>query len=129
MTITHGRSFAMRCTRTLGLGLALGGAGCASLSQATRDDVTARMASIQAPLSACFEAALTRNRKLGGTVVVGFVADKETGKFIEVAVKRNDLPDPELERCVIDQVASLKLDKPTGNRVGVEYPIEFAALD
>jgi hypothetical protein len=119
----------MRFTRTLALGLTLAGTGCASLSQATRDDVRARMASIQAPLGACFEAALTRNRKLGGTIVVGFVADKASGKFIEVTVKRNDLPDPELERCVVEQVATLKLDKPTGNRVGVEYPIEFAAVD
>jgi uncharacterized protein HemX len=106
-------------------------AGCAGsgFGEATRSDVQARMAAIQAPITRCYEEALKRNRKLQGTMMLAFVAESQTGKFAQVRVARSDVPDPELERCVIEQVGTLKLAAPTKTNLQVEYPLEFAFAD
>src|SRR3954469_2149645 len=104
------------CAAFLGLG------GCASsgLGEGPRQDVTARMATIQQPLATCYEAALQRNRKLKGTMMVAFDTAPGTGKFTDIKVTRNELPDPELEACVKEQVGSLALAQPTKTKIGVE---------
>jgi hypothetical protein len=103
-------------------------AGCAGtgLGDEARADIRARMGSIQEPISRCYETALTRNRKLRGSMLVAFVAAHETGKFTDVRIARSDVPDPELERCVIAQVSTLKLAKPTKTKLQIEYPFDFA---
>src|SRR5262245_34010306 len=81
---------------------ALGG-GCAGsgFGEETRTDISKRMASLKEPLGRCYQDALTRNRKLAGTMMLAFVAENGSGKFSEVRVARSDVPDPTLERCVI----------------------------
>lgn len=111
-----------------GLG-AFAGSGCASFSETTRKDISARMAGIQEGLGGCYEAALQRNRKLQGTMVVAFTAREKTGQFSDVRLKRNDLPDPDLERCVTEKVATLKLEKPTETKLAVDYPVEFSTFE
>jgi hypothetical protein len=119
----------MMKTRATGWGLAalLGAAGCASsgLGDGPRMDVTAQMATIQQPVSTCYGQALMRNRKLRGTLVVAFDTEPGTGKFKNVKIARNELPDPELEACVREQVGALALAKPTKTKIGVEYPLTF----
>jgi len=114
----------------LALATAVAG-GCAGtgFGQETRADVTARMGSIKEPLGRCYGDALTRNRRLQGSMVLAIVADHGTGKFSQVSVARSDVPDPELERCVIEQVSTLKLEKPTKTKLQVEYPLELTAVD
>ena len=105
--------------------------GCAStgLGEGPRQDVTARMATVQQPISACYEAALKRNRKLKGLMSVAFDTAPGTGKFTNITIVRNDLPDPELEVCVKEQVGTLALAQPTKTKIGVEYPLNFTPLD
>jgi hypothetical protein len=112
-------------------GAALFAAGCASsgLGEGPRKDVTERMATIQQPVASCYAAALQRNRKLKGTMMLAFDTAPGTGKFTAIKVTRNDLPDPELEACVKEQVGGLALAQPTKTKIGVEYPLEFTPVD
>jgi hypothetical protein len=115
----------------LALALVLTDLGCASsgLGEGPRTDVTARMATIGQPVATCYEQALTRNRKLHGTMVVAFDTEPGSGKFKDVKIARNDLPDPELEACVKEQVAGLALAQPTKTKIGVEYPLNFTSIE
>jgi hypothetical protein len=115
----------------LGTPIALAAASCASagFSEETRKDIAERMATIQEPITQCYEAALTRNRKLAGAMTLAFTAENKTGQFKDVAFSRNDLPDPELEGCIRGHVVTLKLTKPTTTNLAVEYPLEFAYID
>jgi hypothetical protein len=90
-----------------------------------RRDIAARMAAARDPIAACYQAALERNRGLRGTMIVTFSTRPGTGEFQDVRVARDDLHDPELERCVVAQVARLRLAAPTDSPVPVEYPIVF----
>jgi hypothetical protein len=123
--------FASRRAAALTIGLAclaLGLAGCggSGLGADTRADITARMTSAQQPLQACYEAALKSNRKLSGMMVLTFVAAPETGQFQEILVARDELRDPGIRQCVVNEVAKLKLEKPQASRVSISYPIRFA---
>ena len=60
---------------------------------------------------------------------VAFETAPGSGKFQNLRIARNDLPDPELEGCVRGQVSSLALAKPTKTKIGVEYPLAFSPLD
>ncbi|HEX2684988.1 MAG TPA: AgmX/PglI C-terminal domain-containing protein [Kofleriaceae bacterium] len=102
------------------------GCGGTGMGAGTRADITARMTSAQQPLESCYKAALQNNRKLGGMMVLAFVAAPKTGEFQEITVTRDELGDPSVRTCVIDEVAKLKLEKPQGSRVSISYPIHFA---
>lgn len=109
--------------------LALGGCASTGLGDGPRQDVTARMATIQQPVAGCYEAALKRNRKLKGVMTVAFDTAPETGKFTNVKVVRSDLPDPELEACVKEKVEGLALATPPKTKLGVEYPFNFTPIE
>ena len=110
------------------LAFALGAAACGGtgLGADTRADITARMMSAQPPLQACYASALKSNRKLRGMMVLSFVAAPETGQFQEITVSHDELHDPDVRKCVIDEIAKLKLEKPQSARVSISYPIRFA---
>ncbi|MDX2018663.1 MAG: AgmX/PglI C-terminal domain-containing protein [Deltaproteobacteria bacterium] len=107
------------------------GSGCAGsgFDKAVRTDVESRMTTAQPKFGDCYAEALKRNRKATGTVVVSFVAKANSGKFEDVKVVRSDIGDPQLDKCVIDQISGLTLEKPVKNQVLVEYPIAFSAHD
>ena len=50
----------------------------------------------------------------------------QTGQFQEITVTHDELRDPGVRRCVIDELAKLKLEKPQSARVSISYPIHFA---
>jgi hypothetical protein len=104
----------------------LGGCGGTGLGAETRADITARMTSAQPPLASCYQAALKANRKLQGMLVLSFVAAPQTGQFQEITVTRDELDDPGVRKCVVDEVGKLKLEKPQASRVSISYPIRFA---
>jgi len=95
----------------------------------TRDDVQAQMTVAQPKLATCYAAALKRNRKAEGTVLVSFVAKANTGKFEDIAIVRSDISDPDLDKCVIAELGTLALSKPTKSHLAVEYPVSFTAED
>jgi hypothetical protein len=103
---------------------ACGGTG---LSGDVRTDISARMASAQQPIAACYADALKGNRKLRGTMVLTFATAPSTGAFTDITVGRDELADATLQRCVIGEVGKLKLEKPQSTRISVsDYPINFA---
>jgi hypothetical protein len=127
--ILRSHPHAVRVALALAMGAGAGtvaGCGGTGLGAETRADITARMTSAQSPIEACYEAALKNNRKLQGMMVLSFVAAPKTGEFQEITVVRDELNDPGVRTCVIGEIAKLKLDKPQGSRVSINYPIRFA---
>jgi hypothetical protein len=122
-----------RFTISLAVGLSASvalttGAGCGGtgMGAGTRADITARMTAAQQPLESCYQAALKSNRKLQGMIVLAFVAAPQTGQFQDITVTHDELDDPGVRKCVVDEVGKLKLEKPQGSRVSISYPIHFA---
>lgn len=97
----------------------------AGMGAAVRTDIAARMATIQAPVQKCYAAALERNRKLRGFMTVSFRAAPDTGQFDQIMVMRDEVGDPQVKTCVIEQVGKLKLATPQVTAVTVSYPLEF----
>lgn len=91
-----------------------------------RNDITARMQSIQAPIAACYATTLQTNRKAKGMMVVNFQAAAGSGQFELVNVGRDEPADAALRACVIEQVSTLKLATPQRTAVMASYPIRFA---
>lgn len=118
----------MNSSLAISLCAALCAAGCGGtgLGADTRADITARMTSAQPPIAACYQAGLKANRKLVGTMVVAFAAAPNTGQFTEIQVTRDELGDPGVRQCVIDEVGKLKLARPQATRLSISYPIHFA---
>ena len=99
----------------------------AGMGASVRTDVTARMESARGTFADCYHAALERDRKLRGQIVVTFVAAPSTGKFERVDIVRDDLRDQALVKCVVDAVAGLSLEAPQKTAVSVSaYPLDFA---
>jgi hypothetical protein len=118
----------MNSSLAIALGAVLCAAGCGGtgLGASTRADITARMSSAQQPLAACYHAGLKANRKLTGTLVVAFAAAPDSGQFTDIQVTQDDLGDPGIRKCVIDELGKLKLAKPQATRLSISYPIHFA---
>jgi hypothetical protein len=119
-------SLAISLCAALSAALLAPGCGGTGLGADTRADITARMASAEPPIVACYHAGLKANRKLTGTMVVAFAAAPDTGLFTDIRVTRDDLGDPGVRQCVIDAVGKLKLAKPQATRLSISYPIHFA---
>ena len=102
-------------------------AACAKkgMTPQTRTEISAKLASTQAPIQQCYQRQLTTNRKLRG-MVVAQAAILPDGQFGEVSLRRDEPADPVLRYCVVQEIAKLKLDKATGERVVLEsIPIKF----
>jgi hypothetical protein len=101
-------------------------AGCKSgADPQVRSAITAKLASAQEPIQACYQKSLTTNRKLRGMYVVQAAVDSN-GQFGEIVLRRDEPQDPVLRFCVTQQLAKLRLDKPPGKRVELEsIPIKF----
>jgi hypothetical protein len=104
------------------------GGGCVKngMGEGVRTDVTARMESKQATIADCYQAALKRDRKIRGQMVLTFRAAPSTGKFEGVEIVRDDLHDTALGECVKDAVATLALEAPQKTAVSITYPLDFA---
>jgi hypothetical protein len=95
------------------------------MTPAVRTEISAKLASAQTPIQECYQRQLTTNRKLQG-MVVAQAAILPDGTFSEVTLRRDEPADPVLKFCVVSELAKLKLDKPTGDRVVLEsIPIKF----
>jgi hypothetical protein len=109
------------------LSASLAACGGAGTGKAVRADVTKQMSSIEAPAAACYKEALTRSRKIKGTIVLAFKIEPKTGKFKSASIVRSDVDDAALESCVVAEVSKLVLSKPQSTVVGIDtYPIRFA---
>jgi hypothetical protein len=102
---------------------ACGGAG---MGADTRADITKQMNLAQPPIQSCYAEALKKNRKLKGIVSLEFIAEPETGRFKNILFRRDELQDPMVRQCIMDEVGKLKLDKPTKSAVSIPYPLRFS---
>ena len=102
--------------------------GCAGtgLGKEVRPDIEKQMASAKPMITACYQSALQRDRKLRGRMMIRIKTDPKTGKFHRARVASTDLADKALQQCVIETVAGLSLAKPTKTSVEADYPIDFA---
>ncbi len=109
----------------VGLLVATGACAKSGMGAAVRTDVSARMATIEAPVQDCYATALKKDRKLRGTIVLQFLAAPGTGQFEQVTVAQQGLTNPTLTQCLVDEVSKLKLAAPQKTAIAVEYPIRF----
>ena len=83
-------------------------------------------------LRGCYDAALRRQPKLAGRLVLSFsiVGDPQVGGIVEDAdfAEDSDLKDPEMETCVRESLMTITFDKPPsgGGYVKVKYPVLFS---
>jgi hypothetical protein len=105
--------------------VSLGACAKKGMTPEVRNEISTKLASTQTPIQQCYQRALTTNRKLRG-MVVAQAAIAPDGQFGEVMLRRDEPADPVLRFCVVQAIAKLKLDKPTGNRVELDsIPIKF----
>ena len=103
--------------------------GNVGLGDAARRDVTDQMNAVQDPIASCYETALRSDRKLRGRLVVSATAKANTGRFQNVKVVDSELPDEQLNTCIVKHVETLALSKPTTTDLAIRYPIEFSPLN
>lgn len=79
-----------------------------------------------AAVGPCYEAALTRDPRRYGEVVVRFTALAD-GKVDDVGVHLSTLGDDAAEACVVETVRALSFPGVTTDRLTVVYPFLFAS--
>lgn len=115
---------------SLALAALLAAPACKSGNPQQRNDIIAAMTSIKEPLDSCYQIALARNRKTpGGFVTVELIAEASTGQFKNVLIRRDEVRDPAVRMCIIQQVSSLKLPKPPSSNVQIPYAFRFTPVD
>ncbi len=102
-------------------------AGCATgADPKIRVEIGSKLDGAKVPIQACYQKSLITNRKLRGMYVVQFAAAADTGKFVDISLRRDEPADPVLRYCVIQEIAKLGLAKPPGKRIEVDSaPIKF----
>lgn len=99
--------------------------GCSSgLDQAVQQDIDAQIRSQQPTLARCYAAALQRDARVQGQMVVSFRVT-ESGDFSEVAVLQSQVADPGLQQCVVRRTDQLALTRKLDRPVLVTYPLAF----
>lgn len=103
------------------------GAACATgADPKIRVEIGSKLDGAKVPIQACYQKSLITNRKLRGMYVVQFAAAPDTGKFVDISLRRDEPADPVLRFCVIQEIAKLGLAKPPGKRIEVDsVPIKF----
>lgn len=79
-----------------------------------------------ATVAPCYEAALARDPRAYGEVVVEFTAGAD-GAVAEAGVHLSTLGDAAAETCVVDAVRALAFPGVTADRLTVVYPFVFAS--
>jgi hypothetical protein len=95
------------------------GCGGAGMGPETRADIQARMQTVHEPIQACYADALR------GMVTIELYAEPSTGAFKNITFLRDEVKDPQVRDCIVNEVGKLKLDKPTSARVTINYPFRF----
>ena len=122
------RSLAAICL----LALLAGAVGC-SFQYAKRDgesyrnDTRALLETQNDAIKACYDQQLKADPKTGGTVVVKFSVQEDTGKILNAQIDEAQTTAPEaLSRCVLDALDGLALDPPDACEAMATYTWEFA---
>ncbi|MEL7239252.1 MAG: hypothetical protein AAGK78_10340, partial [Planctomycetota bacterium] len=110
------------------LGLALS-TGCASgLTTELKRDITFKVQDRRVALVDCYTRALAFNPTLKADMLVAFEIREETKRFRSVRLKQGAGISPDLERCVIEELRDIQLDKAPDVRVEATLPVDFTPL-
>ena len=94
--------------------------------EAYRTDTEHTLASKNAQIQSCYDAALAKDGKAAGTVAVQFTVAKTTGMFTAAALDpKRTTASPLLGDCVLSAVKDLKLDPPDNNDGKATFVYEF----
>jgi hypothetical protein len=101
-------------------------AACKTGNPQQRADIAATMGAVKQPLDDCYQMALARNRKLsGGFITVELIAEASTGQFKNVIVRRDEVKDPAVRMCVIQNVGAQKMKTPPDSNVTIPFAFRF----
>lgn len=76
-------------------------------------------------IEACYQQGLKTSANLSGTMVVKFQIERD-GKVSQAEIKKSDISDAAMIRCVTDVFGALTISAPTTGIVKVVYPLSFA---
>ncbi len=84
----------------------------------------------EAPILACYEAALEKKPELKGQVTVSFTIEKERTTLTKVKIISSDLnrTAPALEKCVIEMTSQAKVQSAPEISVYGTYPVKFSTI-
>jgi hypothetical protein len=105
--------------------LALGACKSAGMGPETRADIAAQLKTAEAPIQACYAEALKKNRRSKGVISLRFVAEASTGQFKNINILRDEPGNPDITKCVVEEIGKLKLSKPTSSQVLIDQPIRL----
>ncbi len=77
-------------------------------------------------MRACYERALSRNRKLSGKVVLKLVVQAD-GRPSNVVIEKSNMNDRGLERCLIQRISTWIFPRPVGGPTPVRFPFIFTS--
>jgi TonB family protein len=110
----------------LASGAAVGCTGTARGLEAYRTDTEKMLATRDAQLTTCYDEALARDAKLGGTVTVRFVVSSKTGTVTDATIVADkSTASVLLNNCVLRAVEGLKLAPADRNDGHATFVYEF----
>jgi len=93
------------------------GCGGARSIAGWQDDTQKMLEPSNAAIKSCYDAALQKDRKLAGSVVITFEVERDTGHVKNANVDAARTTGGEaLTKCIIDNIQDLKMDPPDPNQ-------------
>ena len=117
-----------RLTRSCALALCALFAGCSfyardpeSYRKVTRQVLESKNADIKG----CYDAELQKDPKVGGSVVVKFTVQKDTGQIVNPSVDPASTAPASLSQCIVRALDGLKIDPPDKREGNATFRWEF----
>ena len=104
------------------------GCGGAQMKESVRRNIDEVMRARQPEITDCYRAALQRDAKTTGTVVIGFGLGANQLELGTPTVVSSNIADEELKRCVVQVTGGLRISQPSPRPLDVSYPLELTPL-
>ncbi len=102
---------------------------CASgLSSELKREITFKVQDRRVALVDCYTRALALNPTLQAEMLVAFEIREETTRLRSVRLKEGAGISPELERCLIEELRDIQLDKAPDVKVETVLPVQFTPI-
>ena len=103
--------------------------GCASgLTPELKRHITFKVEDRRVALVDCYTRALALNPTLQADMVIAFEIREETKRLRSVRVKQGAGISPDLERCIVEELRDVQLDKAPDVRIQSELPVQFTPM-
>ena len=90
-----------------------------------RKDTRSLLEKKGADIKACYDAALIKDPKVSGSVIVHFTVQSETGTVKDAKVDESSSAPAELSQCVVTAIQGITLDPPDARDGDATYSWEF----